>query len=73
MTVLVPIPGRYLHYRSAKLLIDRHGEYATLAAAMQADRLLAAGDLDGKRAWVRIMAAVEELQRMERRPGERAH
>ena len=60
-------------YRSAKLLIDQHGEDASLEAAMRADKLLAAGDMDGKRTWVRIMKAVEELQRQERRPGEPAH
>ncbi len=59
-------------YRSAKLLIDRHGAVTTLEAAMQADAMLEKGDLDGKRVWVRIMEAVEELQRQERRPGERA-
>ena len=60
-------------YRSAKLLIDQHGEHASPEAAMRADKLLAAGDLDGKRAWVRIMKAVEELQRTEKVTGERAH
>ncbi len=50
-------------YRSAKLLVDQHGEDASLEAAMRADKLLAAGDMDAKRAWVRIMRAVEELQR----------
>ncbi len=60
-------------YHSAKLLIDQHGEDATTHAAMQADRLLAAGDLDGKRVWLRIMKAVEELQRTEPGPGETAH
>ncbi len=60
-------------YRSAKTLIDQHGEDAAIEAAMRADKLLAAGDVDGKRVWVRIMKAVEELQRTEPRPGERAH
>ena len=60
-------------YRSAKLLTDQHGEDAPTEAAMRADKLLAAGDMGGKRAWVRIMKAIEELQRQERRPGERAH
>ncbi len=60
-------------YRSAKLLIDRHGEDATLEAAMRADKLQAAGDMDGKRVWLRIMRAIEELQRTESQPGERAH
>ncbi len=35
-------------YRSAKLLIDQHGEDAPIFAAQQADRCLEAGDLDGK-------------------------
>ena len=60
-------------YRSAKFLIDQQGEDAAIEAAMRADKLLAAGNMDGKRAWVRIMKAVEELQRTERGPGEAAH
>lgn len=60
-------------YRSAKLLIDQHGEDARLEAAMRADKLLAKGDLDGKRAWVRIFAAIEKLERTQSEPGERAH
>ena len=42
------------NYRSAKLPVDQHGEDAATEAAMQADRLLAAGDKDGQRAWVRL-------------------
>ncbi len=57
-------------YRSAKMLIDQHGEDAGLEAAMRADAMLEKGDLDGKRAWLRIMKAVDELQRQDRRPGE---
>ncbi len=53
-------------YRSANLLVAQHGENAGLEAAMRADKLLAAGDMDGKRVWVRIMKAVEELQRNRR-------
>ena len=40
---------------------------------MRADKLLAAGDMEGKRVWVRILKAVEEMQRTELGPGERAH
>ena len=36
-------------YRSAKLLIDRHGADAVIEAAMMADKMLEAGDLDGFR------------------------
>ena len=53
-------------YRSAKLLIDQHGEDAAIFAAQQADRCLEAGDLDGKAVWMRVIRAIEELQ--DRRP-----
>ena len=59
--------------RSAKLLIDQHGEDATIHAAMQADRLLDQGAMEGSATWRRIMKAIEELQRTEPTPGERAH
>ena len=48
-------------YRSAKLLIDLYGPDAILEAALQADELLDAGDLDGQRVWLRIRVAVVEL------------
>ncbi len=67
------MPSNLDIYRSAKLLIDQHGEDAGLEAAMRADAMLAKGDLDGKRAWLRIMKAVDELQRTERQSGEPAH
>ena len=54
-------------------MIDQHGEDATIEAAMQAEAMLEKGDMDGKRAWVRIMRAIEELQRIEKEPGEAAH
>ena len=41
-------------YRSAKLLIDQHGEDAPIFAAQQADRCLEGGDLDGKAVWMRL-------------------
>ena len=48
-------------YRSAELLIDQHGEDAPIFAAMQADKCLAAGDLDGKATWMRVIGAIQEL------------
>ncbi len=57
-------------YRSAKLLIDQHGEDAARHAAMRADALLEGGDMEGKTVWLRILSAVKELQ--QREPGERA-
>ncbi len=60
-------------YRSAKLLIDQHGEDAPIFAAMQADKCLAARDLDGKAVWMGVIRAIEELQRTSPKPGEAAH
>ncbi len=34
-------------YRSAKLLIEKHGDEAPIHTAMQADAMLDKGDLDG--------------------------
>ena len=48
-------------FRSAKLLIDRHGEDAPIFAAQQADGCLEAGDLDGKAVWMGIIRAIKEL------------
>ncbi len=48
-------------YRSARLLIDQHGQDALLEAALKADELLDAGDLDGQAVWMRIRKAVVEL------------
>ena len=56
-------------YRSAKLLVDQHGEDAPIFAAQQADRCLEAGDLDGKAVWMRVIAAIEELTNMDTSEG----
>jgi len=48
-------------YRTAKLLVDQHGQDAPIHAAMRADELLAAGDMDGARAWKRIIGAIDTL------------
>lgn len=54
-------------YGRAKLLLDQHGADAEIQAAMRADAL----DGAGRRAWMRILAAVDELRRIEPRPWER--
>ncbi len=56
-------------YRSAQALIKRHGADAPIEAAMRADAMLEAGDLDGYAAWKRIIKAVEELLSKERPEG----
>ena len=49
-------------YRSAHLLIKRYdADGAQMHAAMRADELLAAGDMDGRGVWIKILEAVREL------------
>ena len=38
-------------FPAARLLIDKHGAEATIHAALRADELLEAGDLDGYAVW----------------------
>ena len=56
-------------YRSANELIKQHGEDAPILAAMRADELMDAGDMDGEAVWFRIVKAIEELL-SEERPGD---
>ncbi len=49
-------------YRTANLLIQQHGEEASIHAAMKADEMLEKGDLDGKAVWMQVVRAIEKLQ-----------
>jgi len=49
-------------YRTANLMIQQHGEEAAIQAAMQADEMLAQGNMDGKAVWVLVIKAIEALQ-----------
>ncbi len=60
-------------YSSANLLVKQHGEDAPIEAAMRADAMLEAGDLDGYAVWKRILRAVEELRGAELNSGEVVH
>lgn len=60
-------------YRSANLLIREHGSNAAIQAAMRADDMLTSGDVDGALTWKRIVVAIDELQRQQRRHEERLH
>ncbi len=60
-------------YRRANLLVKQHGEDAPIHAAMRADAMLEAGDLDGYGVWKRLLRAVGELQGTELDPGVRVH
>ena len=53
-------------YRSAHELIEQHGEDAPILAAMRADELMEAGDMEGRAVWLRIVKAIEELLSQER-------
>ena len=60
-------------YRSAKLLIDKHGDDAQLRAIKRATKMLNAGDVYGYAVWKRIMDAIKDMQRDTPRPGEQRH
>ena len=55
------MPSEIDIYRSAKLLIDQHGEDAAIFAAQKADKCLESGDLDGKAVWMGVIRAIKEL------------
>ncbi len=56
-------------YRAAHLRIGRYGDDAPIEAAMRADELMEAGDMEGVAVWKRIVKAIEELL-SEERPGD---
>ncbi len=60
-------------FRSTNALIMQHGEDAPIEAAMRADAMLKAGDLDGYAVWKRILRAVGELLGVEPGAGARVH
>lgn len=55
-------PDREL-WASAIEIINKHGCDAGIHAAMKADALLEAGEIDGALTWQRILSRVNELQR----------
>ena len=60
-------------FRTANELIRQHGEDAGIEAGLKADWFLAEGKPAGQRLWMRIVRAVEELQRTERQVDEKVH
>jgi hypothetical protein len=57
-------------WRTAKILIDSHGDDASIEAAMRADRALDDGLPDAVSVWVRVMDAIDDLKRLKPRDGE---
>ncbi len=60
-------------FRSAKLLIDKHGGDAPVLAIKRATKMLDAGDVDGYAVWKRIVDAIKDTQRETPHPGEHRH
>ena len=60
-------------YQTTNELIKQHGADAPIHAAMRADELLEAGDMDGQAVWKRILVAVEELQSKVAPDGAKVH
>jgi hypothetical protein len=50
-------------WRSANELIKQFGGTADIEAAARADALLEKGDLEGQQVWMRILKAVDKLQK----------
>ncbi len=48
-------------YRAAFDCLERHGDTAPIFAAMEADALLEAGDLDGAATWRRVVKVIHDL------------
>ena len=53
-------------YGIANIYLREHGEDAVIEAALQADALLDAGDLDGQRVWMRVIETIKALSKTER-------
>ena len=53
-------------YRSANEIIEQYDDAADIEAAMRADELMDAGDMDGRAVWLRIVKAIAELLSEER-------
>ena len=60
-------------WRAAQAMVKHYGDGAATEAAMRADEFLDQGILEGKRLWIRIMQAIEELQRERPKDGEGVH
>lgn len=57
-------------WRCAHVVMKRYGKDAAVEAAQCADALLERGDMDGCRVWTRIVKAIEEMERTERKAAE---
>ncbi len=60
-------------WRAANVMIKRYADGAASEAAMRADEFLDQGIIDGERLWMRIVQAIEEVQRERPGDGEAVH
>ena len=57
----------------AYLLIQDHGQEASIHAAVRSHELFEAGDAVGQAFWMRLVGVIEDLLWDEPAPGERIH
>jgi|AP95_1055475.scaffolds.fasta_scaffold11117_3 hypothetical protein len=60
-------------YGIANIYLREHGEDAVIEAALQADALLDAGDMEGERVWLRVIKAIKALSSTNPPPGSMRH
>jgi hypothetical protein len=60
-------------YLAAQAMIRRYGDEADVQAAMRADELMAEGDIEGQRTWLRVVRAIDTLRKDAPSEGERQH
>ena len=60
-------------WRAANMMLELYGADAGLRAAMRADALLEQGDTEGFFVWKRIVRAIDDLARPDRKADEQFH
>lgn len=60
-------------WRAAEFMQKAFGSTAAVHSAMRADTLIDEGDIDGFDMWMRVAAAIKELERTAPRDGEASH
>lgn len=54
-------------WRSAHLLLQRHGNMAELVAMLRLEAMVNNGDQNGEAVWRRIMQSIKDLRRVSRK------
>jgi hypothetical protein len=60
-------------WRATEQMRKLYGDDAAIHSAMRADKLMDQGDIEGFDMWKRVVAALNELDRMKLRVGEAKH